>query len=231
MSTSSKIKQISELYGIGIPQLNERLESLQFVVEREGEAQLLEYLLKSDLNAERAADLYFNEQKENEYDMTPIEKFPSPSASPSTDLHFVHQSNVNNNKENTAPMRRRRKRKRNEKQQSVKKRKLNPNTIISDTYDEDKATSMILSILKESPSGIRRYQLLVQLQRHNEGIKWSDSFQENVGEFNDFVKRHDLLKIYDINNQLGIYSRNFGIMTSEKYLTIMRYRHNLYESD
>ena len=92
-------------------------------------------------------------------------------------------------------------------------------------YDESEASSMIMDILNNKPEGMRRYQLLVQLQRDNNDIKWSESFAYKIGEFNEFVKKHKKLSIFKENE------RNFGIMTSKRYMTMLTYRHQLYESD
>ena len=92
-------------------------------------------------------------------------------------------------------------------------------------YDESEALSMIMDILNDKPEGMRRYQLLVQLQRDNNDIKWSESFAHKIGEFNEFVKKHEKLSIFKENE------RNFGVMTSKRYMTMLTYRHQLYESD
>ena len=100
-----------------------------------------------------------------------------------------------------------------------------PQTKKKDTiYTEHKAIEMIINILNNNPMGLKRYQLLAELQRKNKKTKWSESFGVNIGEFNDFVKSHKKLKILDP------FERNFGIITKQRYSEMMRYRHQLYES-
>lgn len=81
----------------------------------------------------------------------------------------------------------------------------------SDKWTEDEAMSLIMDILKEYPFGTTRYKLMNEIQRRNDGVKWTKSYGQTVGELNDFLKR--------------------SVMTAERMRMMLRYRHCLYESD
>ena len=106
-----------------------------------------------------------------------------------------------------------------------KKRKIDHNIESIRKYDESEALSMIMNILKDKPLGMKRYQLLAKLQKDNNDIKWSESFAIKVGEFNVFVKKHEKLSIFNESE------RNFGIMTFQRAEEMLKYKHQLYESD
>eukprot|EP01084_Bolivina_argentea_P285041 488723_1 len=325
----TKIQEIADLYCISTIGIHQKLQTLKLVVIGAPECELLEYLLKSDLNPQRAADLYFNEyNKNNKYLFNPtlpihpnlfllnnnnnnnnnnnislespsnISTITTTTISPSTIIdendtksidNFSEQLIQNDNKQiqfdtipsiSTSPFsiisnnntknqiknsnsnsrKRQRKRKRSDfKRRSpriieqkmkclidsdcemdneveiiytppYKKRKNKKNKIVK--YDFNEATNMTIEILNEYSNEIMgRYQLLTKLQQKNNGKKWSESFQQNVGEFNEFLRKNDKLITFAIKLKGGINSRNFGVRTAKKNMEIMRNRHNLYESD
>ena len=94
-----------------------------------------------------------------------------------------------------------------------------------DKWNEQEATTLIEDILEEYPDGLSRYKLLAQIQRRNGGEKWSVSYGPVIGEFNDFIKCSDKFHCFDVEK------RNFSVMTTDRMQTILRCRHNLYESD